>query len=46
MAKKKCKDIEKKLNPTVKEHHNYECKKCGIGAKKEERLCKPKKIEK
>jgi len=45
MTKKKCKDPEKVKNPIVKEDHNYECKKCGIGAKKEEKLCKPKKLK-
>ncbi|MCG8581181.1 MAG: hypothetical protein MI866_14770 [Bacteroidales bacterium] len=45
MAKKKCKDKEKLKNPVVKESHIYECKKCGIGSKKEDKLCKPKKIK-
>ena len=46
MAKKKCKDPEKLNNPIVKESHKYKCKKCGIGSKKEDKLCKPQKIKK
>ncbi len=46
MGRKKCKDPIKKQNPTVKDEHLYECKKCGIGAKKEGKLCKPKKLDK
>ena len=46
MAKKKCKDPEKLNNPEVKEGHQYVCKKCGIGSKKENKLCKPKKNDK
>lgn len=46
MGKKKCKDADKLKNPVIKETHKYECKKCGLGSKKEENLCKPKKINK
>jgi len=46
MGKKKCKDPIKKNNPVVKEEHLYECKKCRIGAKKEDKLCKPVKLNK
>jgi len=46
MAKKKCKDPIKKQNPVVKDEHKYVCKKCGIGSKKAEKLCKPKKLKK
>ena len=44
MGKKKCKDPEKLNNPIVKENHQYVCKKCGIGSKKENKLCKPQKV--
>ena len=35
----KTKDFEDKENP------KYECKKCGAKVKKEEKVCKPKKIK-
>lgn len=28
-----------------KENANYECKRCGAKVKKEEKVCKPKKIK-
>ncbi len=43
MTQKKCKD-KKAGKIIVKDQHNYQCKKCGRGAKKEEKLCKPEKI--
>jgi len=42
MSKKLCK---KDKNKTAKpEKAKFECKKCGLQAKKEEKLCKPVKI--
>jgi len=42
MSKKLCKkDKKKKIKP---EKVRFECKKCGLQAKKEEKLCKPVKI--
>lgn len=40
MSKKACKkkDFEDKSDP------HYECKKCGVKVKKEDKVCKPKKI--
>ena len=40
MSKKKCevKDYEKS------ENEKYVCKKCGRGAKKEDKICKPVKL--
>ncbi len=40
MSKKACKkkDFEDKENP------KYKCKKCGAKVKKEDKVCKPKKI--
>ncbi len=40
MSKKACKkkDFEDKNDP------RFECKKCGAKVKKEDRVCKPKKI--
>ncbi len=43
MGKTKCKERNDK-KPEVKESHNFVCKRCGNGAKKESRLCKPKKM--
>ncbi len=45
MGKKKCKEGGKGNPPVVKESHKYECKKCGAGSKKEDKLCKPQKIK-
>ena len=41
MGKKACKKMgfEDKINA------RYECKKCGAKVKKEEKICKPKKIK-
>jgi len=41
MGKKAC----KKDNYQEPENPQYECKKCGLKAKKEEKLCKPKKLK-
>jgi len=40
MSKKACekKDFEDSLHPV------YECKKCGAKVKKEEKVCKPRKL--
>ena len=46
MGRKKCKDSAKKNAAALKDEHFYECRKCGMGAKKEEQLCKPKKRNK
>jgi len=40
MGKKAC----KKKDFVDKENSVYECKKCGAGVKKKEKVCKPKKI--
>jgi hypothetical protein len=40
MGKKAC----KKKNFENKENAKFECKKCGAKVKKEEKICKPKKI--
>ncbi len=43
MSKTKCKD---KNEPNkVKDSHKYQCKKCGASSKKEDKLCKPRKIK-
>lgn len=44
MSKTKCKE-DKDKNIEVKPTHLYVCKKCGRGAKKESKLCKPKKVK-
>lgn len=42
MAKKKCEVKEKNRKETEPEEVKYTCKKCGLSAKKEKHLCKPK----
>jgi predicted RNA-binding Zn-ribbon protein involved in translation (DUF1610 family) len=35
----------KKKNHKEKENAQYECKRCGAKVKKEDKVCKPKKIK-
>ncbi len=44
MSKTKCKE-DKDSKGEIKPAHKYVCKKCGRTAKKEDKLCKPKKIK-
>ncbi len=36
--------MSKKCNKSIKASAKYKCKKCGAGAKKKDKLCKPVKL--
>jgi hypothetical protein len=44
MGKKKCKEKGKEDPAEGKKGAKFQCKSCGSGARKENKLCKPKKI--
>ncbi|MGV8828904.1 MAG: hypothetical protein ACWA6U_11350 [Breznakibacter sp.] len=46
MSKTKCKKVKEGESPEVKPTHEYRCKKCGLTSRKEEKLCKPLKMDK
>jgi hypothetical protein len=43
MSKKRCKSKDDNFATTPKKGEGYACKKCGLAALKENKLCKPNK---
>lgn len=43
MSKKRCKSNDDPAAPASKKGEGYACKKCGLTALKENKLCKPNK---